>query len=158
MLDRLTILRAVVESILARGSAFPSVLLSDAVKYFTVEEAAIVMQILAAMLKGISSSTTSKEYFHLLGDFFDLHARRAIEWMEAIVDGHFTSLALQVVSNQSVYHAVLNAIKVSKDAQEAMENTTEVLGLSAHLHRILTRKGEHIQPVVGVYQLEQIVL
>ena len=84
-------------SCLSRASAYSPVLLSEAVRdALSPEMAASFLRILASILGGLCSEDATAAISWSRWIVLDEHIKRAVSWMEAILDGHFSAIALNV--------------------------------------------------------------
>ncbi len=116
-ISHLSLLRAMMQSILNRSDGYSTILLSEAVRnQMSVSSASLLLRILALMLKGVCSSDCDFENANITIDdhvtttttttgarsftsrafvsFQDSQIMKAVTWAEAIIDGHFSSFAL----------------------------------------------------------------
>jgi hypothetical protein len=95
--QRIVLLQEMMHTCLSRASAYSPVLLSEAVRdALSPEMAATLLRIFASMLGGLCSKDVSAAISWSRWVVLDEHVKRAVSWMEAILDGHFSAIALNV--------------------------------------------------------------
>lgn len=150
------VFQGVLESILLRPAAFTTYLISEAVQSVSPTVAAMVIRILANLIRGICvPQIAPMPVFFYFGDD---QLQRAITWMEGVLDAHLTTFALEASRQPAVHKALSATISLVSGAQEALEHTEQLLGTWTHIERVLNRKAGHVQPVEKYYQVESINL
>ena len=104
----MALLQEFLQAALCRESAYSPVLLSEAVREaLSAEMAVTVLRILALLLRGLCSkdAAISDSWDCMWGKWqvLDHHIKRAVGWMEAIIDGHFSALAMNVRCYRSLF-------------------------------------------------------
>ena len=111
--QRIVLLQEMMHSCLSRESAYSPVLLSEAVRdALSPEMAASLLRIFASILGGLCSDDAAAAISWSRWIVLDEHVKRAVSWMEAILDGHFSAIALNVLTPNFYYlfiYFVLNS-------------------------------------------------
>jgi hypothetical protein len=78
----------------------------------------------------------------------------AIEWLEAILDSHFTSFLFEAPTSLELKRCLQALVHLVKNAENAIEAVENVRGLWCDIERSLTRQG--VQPRVdpALYTVE----
>jgi hypothetical protein len=90
--------------------------------------------------------------------YSDEQVKRASGWIEALLDGHFNSIALKANSDSSTRRALFQAMRIVSSADKAAQQLQQLLGQWSHIYRVVHHKGEQVKPPPGLYEIEQITL
>ena len=153
---RSLILRAMIEAVLHRSSAFSSVLLSEAVRSFSPSMCALFLRLFAHTLRGLSVPVNESQQLVHLGAFGDDQVKRAITWIEALLDGNFSAIALHASVHAPTRRALSFAMKIVSQCDEAVDQVESALGLWTHISRVIYNGSEQPKPIPGLYQCEQL--
>ncbi len=156
--SRLLILRAMIESVLHRSAAFSTVLLSEAVRLLSPSTCALLLRVFAYTLRGLTSLVNDDgvSTVHLSAGLGDEQIKRAISWMEALLDGHFSATALQASVHAPTRRALTSAMEAVSNAETAAEEVESAMGLWTHITRVIHHGSEQTKPIAGLYQMEQL--
>jgi hypothetical protein len=130
--------------------------------------AALLLRVVVLNLKGLcapieNDSIQNKSYN--LADIFarvstasfnDEHVRRAITWAEALLDAHFSAMALNASYHGPTIHALTCVMETVGTAGDAAQEVEKVLGVWTHIRRVIESGGEHVAPSTSLYQQEQL--
>lgn len=173
---RLDLLRALVEGTLRRASAFSAILLGEAVRLLPLPCAVLLLQVVTHFLRGLCSTTAiaaedegsssvsvqvpvlAVGKVHLHAYVTDEEIKRAATWAEALLDGHFSALALHAVGHAATRRALTYAMGTISGAEEGSELVQSTLGLWTHITRVIHNGGQQVKPITSLYQVEQLDL
>lgn len=158
MQSLLTLVRSLFESaILAREAAYSSMLLGEAIRNeLSPSAAAFCLRVTLHLTKGLCAPTPlCAPPIHLGRRFNEKHIGRAVTWMEALIDGHFSTTVLNASVHSPTRAALTRALYTVQEAENAAIELQDVLGLWVHLHRVVFNQGViGARPAEGLYQLE----
>eukprot|EP01035_Chromulina_nebulosa_P020500 gene20500-26594_t len=144
--QRIVLLQEMMHSCLSRESAYSPVLLSEAVRdALSPEMAASFLRILASILGGLCSEDAAAAISWSRWIVLDEHIKRAVSWMEAILDGHFSAIALnvcRVMLDEPTRKGLTAALKVVMHADVAATGVEDLLGVWTHISRIITHGSQ----------------
>lgn len=165
---RLDLLRALVESTLRRASAFSAILLGEAVRALPLPCAVLLLQVVTHFVRGLCGGADSDEVtttpvvdtrkVHLHAYVTDEEIKRAATWAEALLDGHFSALALHAVGHAGTRRALTYAMGTISGAEDGSELVQSTLGLWTHITRVIHNGGQQVKPITSLYQVEQLDL
>lgn len=166
---RLDLLRALVESTLRRASAFSAILLGEAVRALPLPCAVLLLQVVTHFVRGLCSGASDSEdatttpvldtrKVHLHAYVTDEEIKRAATWAEALLDGHFSALALHAVGHAGTRRALTYAMGTINGAEDGSELVQSTLGLWTHITRVIHNGGQQVKPITSLYQVEQLDL
>lgn len=165
---RLDLLRALVESTLRRASAFSAILLGEAVRVLPLPCAVLLLQVVTHFVRGLCGGADSDEVsvtpvvdtgkVHLHAYVTDEEIKRAATWAEALLDGHFSALALHAVGHAGTRRALTYAMGTISGAEDGSELVQSTLGLWTHITRVIHNGGQQVKPITSLYQVEQLDL
>jgi len=165
---RLDLLRALVESTLRRASAFSAILLGEAVRVLPLPCAVLLLQVVTHFVRGLCGGPDSDEVsvtpvvdtgkVHLHAYVTDEEIKRAATWAEALLDGHFSALALHAVGHAGTRRALTYAMGTISGAEDGSELVQSTLGLWTHITRVIHNGGQQVKPITSLYQVEQLDL
>lgn len=155
----LDVVRALCEAVLRRTSGFSKALVADAVSEVSTACASILLRVFSHLLRGLTTPCFADESCLHLGPFSDALVNRAIDWAEAIIDAHFSSISLNLISrsDSATWAAVSSAVRAVAGISEATDALEEVLGLWSHATRINGSGLELTADAFEVYQVEKLV-
>ena len=151
---RFDLLRCVVLASLRRSSAFSAILLGEAVRLLSLPTAVVLLRILSYFLQTLSEHGAQIDNISVA----DEQLKRAATWVEALLDGHFSGLALHAIGHASTRRALMQAMNVVTGAAEAAEHVQGALGLWTHISRVVHNGGQQVKPITSLYQVEQLDL
>eukprot|EP00597_Dinobryon_sp_UTEXLB2267_P006192 CAMPEP_0170067168 /NCGR_PEP_ID=MMETSP0019_2-20121128/6620_1 /TAXON_ID=98059 /ORGANISM="Dinobryon sp., Strain UTEXLB2267" /LENGTH=641 /DNA_ID=CAMNT_0010274497 /DNA_START=501 /DNA_END=2426 /DNA_ORIENTATION=- len=168
--QRLYLLQALVQAVLTRSCAYSPMLLSEAIRQaLSPEMSAALLRVFGLLLQGLcvnpdhngadhspAPATSSPVWAGWL--YSDEHVKRAVAWMEAIIDGHFATIALNVVVDESTRKGLMVALQAVVNADEAAAETEDLLGLWTHVDRVVRLGSQQARPRLGLFQVEKLVL
>lgn len=166
---RLDLLRALVESTLRRASAFSAILLGEAVRVLPLPCAVLLLQVVTHFVRGLCGGASDNEdvsstpvldtrKIHLHAYVTDEEVKRAATWAEALLDGHFSALALHAVGHAGTRRALTYAMGTISGAEDGSELVQSTLGLWTHITRVIHNGGQQVKPITSLYQVEQLDL
>lgn len=155
---RVTVLRSVVEAVFRRSSAFSTTLLGEAVRVLPLSAAVLLLRVVTQFLRSLTDAVADPASEYLSETVTDEQMHRAATWAEAILDGHFSALALHAVSHPATRRALTCALDTVRSADEAAEQVQVALGLWTHVHRVLRKGGQQVKPITSLYQVEHLDL
>eukprot|EP01033_Poteriospumella_lacustris_P002018 gene2018-1470_t len=151
--SRTVVVRAVVESVLYRVPRFSPTIVSEAMQGLPFASASLVLRMLVLAVRNLTevSGGPATHVYPYLGA---QQLLAAIEWMEAIMDSHFSSFLFEADQSIDVKRCLQGLVRLVKHADDAIETVEEARGLWADIERSLTRQG--VQPRVdpGLYTVE----
>jgi hypothetical protein len=158
--SHITAIRALLDALLLRTTAFSSALLSEAMQLLDVQSVCCLLQILTFRLRGLvavklQTQVVDDQVFPADGDEQMI---RAINLLEALIDAHFVELTMRAPQDEQVRRVLFNVIKAAKNAEEASDNLETTLGLWTQIERITSKQGVYVKPVFGLYQIEKLIL
>lgn len=161
----LNIVKALLEATLQRTSAFSTILLSEAVRILPLHCAVLLLRLVTHFMHGLcapadqcSVQALAVEGMSTAVAVTDEHMKRAAVWVEAVLDGHFSALALHAVSHAATRRALTYAMTTIRGAEEAAEQVQTALGLWTHINRIVHNGGQQVKPITSLYQVEHLDL
>jgi hypothetical protein len=151
---RMDIVRAVVESLLYRALRFSPMILSEALQRLSISAAQLIMRMLVFSVFDMVSSHKLDNSYHCFSYLGPVQLLAAIEWLEAILDSHFTSFLFEAPTSLELKRCLQALVHLVKNAENAIEAVENVRGLWCDIERSLTRQG--VQPRVdpGLYTVE----
>jgi hypothetical protein len=152
----LAAMRLVCEKLLARHSAYSPILLGEALAAVSPSTAALLLRIFVHLLRGLCAIVYRKDSAIHLGMLGDREITRACGWVEALLDAHFSSLALNAISHQSTRQALAAALECIASAEQIMEQVEGTIGLWGHISRASKQGTTSIGPPSGLYRLESV--
>jgi hypothetical protein len=161
------LLRALVEATLRRSSAFSSVLLGEAVRLLPLSGAVLVLRVVTLLMRGLchssssfpSATTPAGASQSMSTNLPDEQIKRAITWIEAVLDGHFSAMALHAVSSASTRRALMLAMETVNGVEDATEGVQAALGLWTHIDRVVHHGGQQVnRALTTLYQVESLAL
>ena len=169
---RLQLLRAFVEGTLRRASAFSAILLGEAVRVLPLPCAVLLLQVVTHFMRGLCAAASDNDEsllaahvpvldsskVHLHAYVTDEEIKRAATWAEALLDGHFSALALHAVSHAATRRALTYAMSTISGAEDSSELVQSTLGLWTHITRVIHNGGQQVKPITSLYQVEQLDL
>ncbi len=164
----LLIVHMIAKALVQRNSAFSSVLLTEALRNSISSQGAVLLirlylkfldglKYVAGESNDINQERVEVKYddLHVIGELNDLEMKRAILWIQCLVDAHFTSLALNVETNASVRRALVAAMNIVKDCDKSLETLELLAGTLEHLCRQnRIRKNEGVVNKSSIYAIE----
>lgn len=87
-------------------------------------------------------------------DSNDAEVRRAIVWIESLLDGHFTSFAINATISMTTRRALTNVMEIIGKVDDAITDIEECIGLWTHVNRIVRHGGEPVRPITTLYSVE----
>ena len=163
-LNVFTFLRVIIESSLRRKTAFSCILMSEAVRHLPLSTAILLLRIITHLLHGLCTvnATSNDDRFvndsYLYPHITDLHVKRTISLVEAILDGHFSSLAIHAADHIPTRRALINIMTAITGAVEASEKLEALLGIWTHINRVIYEGSQQSKPITSLYQVERITL
>ena len=157
----LDILRCFVEAVMRRSSAFSAILLSESVRVLSLPTAVLLLRVITHFMRGLTVNSTvygDSVVTHLSAAVTDEQLKRAITWTEALLDGHFSALALHAVSHAATRRALTGVMSTISGAEDAAENVQAALGLWTHVGRVIHNGGQQVKPITSLYQVEHLDL
>lgn len=171
---RVNVMCAIVGSLLCRTAAFSAVMLADSLRNrCDVASACLLMRFFVWALRGVCVSASSYSdgainHMPILShvDVFtkagvvvgDIEAQRAVSWIEAIIDGHFSAISFHAMGHRPTRALLKVAITAINDARSNAESTAQLMGVWSHLCRVVYNGGEQVRPATGIYQVEELSL
>ena len=76
--------------------------------------------------------------------------------MEAILDAHFSVLALNASRHEATRWALHGALEVVATADLCCQEVEAVLGHWTHISHVIGAGGTHVPPSTDLYQIEQL--
>jgi hypothetical protein len=157
--NRVLVLRAIVEAVIQRTAAFSAVLLSEAIRILSPSTCAILLRVFAYTVRGLSSAVDDSDLIKVqLGRFGDEQLKRAVTWMEALLDAHFSATALQASVHAPTRRALTCAMKAVSSTEAAAEEVEAAMGLWTHISRVMHHGSEQTRPIPGLYQVERLTV
>lgn len=164
----LLIVHMIAKALVQRNSAFSSVLLTETLRSSISSQGAVLLiRLYLKFLEGLKyvageSNDVNQEIIevkydelHVIGELNDSEMKRAILWIQCLVDAHFTSLALNVETNVSVRRALVAAMNIVKDCDKSLETLELLAGALEHLRRQnRIRMNEGVVNKSSVYAIE----
>ena len=148
----LELLRALCEAVLRRSAGLSRTLLAAALAKHPLSLAAVLLQVFTRMLQGLTFTTRAAVH---MGTFNDRISCRAIDWAEASIDAHFSSLAMSLVAGNAVAtEAIRGALKAIGAVGDATDDVEELMGLWSHISRINKMGRNYLTPPFEVYKVE----
>lgn len=156
----LDVVRALLDATLQRTSAFSTILLSEAVRILPLHCAVLLLRLVTHFMRGLCTAAAphTSNSNATATTATDEHMKRAAVWVEALLDGHFSALALHAVSHAATRRALTYAMTTIRGAEEAAEQVQTTLGLWTHINRIIHNGGQQVKPITSLYQVEHLDL
>jgi hypothetical protein len=151
---RLDVLRCLVAATLRRSSAFSALLLGEAVRLLPLSAAVLLLRVVTYFMRALSGADAKDA----AAATSDEQMKRAATWAEALLDGHFSALALHAVSHPATRRALTCAMEAISGAEEASEQVQSALGLWTHISRVIHNGGQQVKPITSLYQVEHLDL
>jgi hypothetical protein len=182
---RATVVLSCIHALLSRKDAFSSILLSDALQGLSSTSCAAILYAFASLLQSAVCPTQTKagEISNTMGGiisaFRDVHVRRAAVWVEALLDAHFTALAMSasaaaredpalasfdttsLLKATNLNPAVSSLHQLANVAGSAQRSATElgsVLGMWSHITRMKSAPAAHSNPPPAMYSIDRLEL
>jgi hypothetical protein len=152
---RLDVLRCLVAATLRRSSAFSALLLGEAVRLLPLSAAVLLLRVVTFFMRALSGADASKD---VAAATSDEQMKRAATWAEAVLDGHFSALAMHAVAHPATRLALTCAMEAISGAEEAAEQVQSTLGLWTHISRVIHNGGQQVKPITSLYQVEHLDL
>jgi hypothetical protein len=151
---RMDIIRTVLESLMYRVARFSPMILSETLQRVSISAAQLIMRMLVFSVFDMASPHHCDKSHHCFSYLGSMQLLAAIEWMEAIVDSHFSSFLFEISASSDLKRCLQALVQLVKNADNAIEVVEEVRGLWCDIERSLTRQG--VQPRVdpGLYTVE----
>jgi DNA-directed RNA polymerase len=166
-----------------RQAAFSSILLSEAIHLLPLSAAVLLLRMLSHLLnsfyhsKDINNEGVDNSEYNYDGDYnveqksynnnsnsisssLNHHnISRIITWIEAVIDGHFSSIALHVIDNKAqTRHTLIKLMKIINCNEENNLEIQELLGLWIQMNRVIYHHGQQTKPMDTLYQVEKLSL
>lgn len=150
------VLRVVIESILHRRAKFSTAIISEAVQVIPPKQCALIIRVAAlTMLDMCSMTLCHRQPLNLLEYYGDDQLVRAIEWVEAIMDSHFASFALEAAQASDIRKALKTLVHLCGQADRALETVENVIG---ELCEIMNNSNKVQQSLLqrnqGIYSID----
>lgn len=161
---RMTLIRALFESaVLDREAAFSTLLLAEAAKKeLRANSVPFFIRVLVLTMQGVCRRTADASFSKAGAGagprLSDRHIRRAVTWIEALIDSHFTMLALTAASHAPTTQALVRALQTVAESDTASEEMEGLLGLWMHLDRAMHNGSALSKPPPSQYQVEVLCL
>ena len=131
--SHLELLRLMCEAAVRRSAAFSRTLLAEAFVGLSRPATNLLLRVFAILLRGLTSPCSTSIH---LGPFTDVQVTRAVDWIEAALDAHFSAMAFSIsVSEVETVRAVKNALTAVGSISIAIEDMEGVIGLWEHIRR-----------------------
>lgn len=165
-----------------RQAAFSSILLSEAIHLLPLSAAVLLLRMLSHLLnsfchsKNINNDGVDNGEYNYDGDYNyeqsnnnnsnyissslnHHHISRIITWIEAVIDGHFSSIALHVIDNKAqTRHTLIKLMKIINYNEENNLEIQELLGLWIQMNRVIYHHSQQTKPMDTLYQVEKLSL
>jgi hypothetical protein len=151
---RLDVLRCLVAATLRRTSAFSALLLGEAVRLLPLSAAVLLLRVVTYFMRALNGT----EALDTAAATSDEQMKRAATWAEALLDGHFSALAMHAVAHPATRRALTCAMEAISGAEEAAEQVQSTLGLWTHISRVVHNGGQQVKPITSLYQVEHLDL
>jgi hypothetical protein len=155
---RVNVLRCLTEAVFRRTSAFSTTLLSEAVRVLSLSTAVVLLRVVVHFMRGLTEAEPASATDTLSATVTDEQMKRSATWAEALLDGHFSALALHAVSHAATRRALMSALDTVRGAEEAAEQVQTALGLWTHVNRVIRKGGQQVKPITSLYQVEHLDL
>jgi len=87
------------------------------------------------------------------------HISRIITWIEAIIDGHFSSIALHIIDNKAQTRQILiKLIQIINNNEINCIDIQKLLGLWIQMNRVIHHHSQQTKPMNTLYQVEKLSL
>jgi hypothetical protein len=174
--NKVFVMLSIIKALLCRSNAFSSIVLSSVMKKeLTPSCAAALLRLFLTAAKSVCccNSTSGAEsddetstrgegrsnVFELLSlSLSDAEVRRAIVWIEALLDSHFSSLALSCATNTASRNLIISAMRATTEAEDGIAQLSKLQGTWMHISRLIYNGGEQVRPITGLYQVEALSL
>jgi hypothetical protein len=149
-INRISLIQALLESMLLRQGAFSTYTISEAVQSLSPAMCAVAMRILTVIIGGVHPHKRASLYLY----FREEQVQRAVSWIEGFLDGHLVGFAIEASHQEIIRRALYATIHLVQNAQQALEYCEDLVGVSTHIDRVLNRKGSLVQTVDSLYRVE----
>ena len=152
--SNLELMRLLCEAAIRRSAAFSRSLLAEAFTGISSAATTLLVRVFTLLLRGLTSPCTEEVH---LGPFTDIQVSRAVDWIEAALDAHFSTMALNVsVADAETVKAVRSALEAVGSIALAIEDVERVFGLWEHIRRT-SKLGRRIDASLNeVYSVEKL--
>jgi DNA-directed RNA polymerase len=166
-----------------RQAAFSSILLSEAIHLLPLSAAVLLLRMLSHLLnsfchsKNINNEGIDNGEYNYDGDYNveqksnnnnsnyissslnHHHISRIITWIEAVIDGHFSSIALHVIDNKAqTRHTLIKLMKIINYNEENSLEIQDLLGLWIQMNRVIYHHGQQTKQIDTLYEVEKLSL
>eukprot|EP01041_Mallomonas_annulata_P010442 gene10442-21789_t len=148
-------LQLVVQAILQRASAFSLVVLVDALKTLSVSFCSLLIRVFIEFIHGNDYVFTSYNSYILQDDMI----KRAVVWIEALLDSHFATLAMNATLEGHTRRSLVCAMELISSVDVAVDDLELMLGLCTHIRRqIISGVDVRGQQQYSMYEMETLTL
>lgn len=170
-----------------RQSAFSSILLSEAIHLLPLSAAVLLLRMLSHLLNSYcysknihnndgdnnndgdynydgdynveQKSNNNNKSNYISSSLNYHHISRIITWIEAIIDGHFSSIAIHVIDNKAqTRHTLIKLMKIINYNEENNLEIQKLLGLWIQMNRVIYHHSQQTKPMETLYQVEKLSL
>lgn len=168
-----------------RQSAFSSILLSEAIHLLPLSAAVLLLRMLSHLLNSYCysknihddgdnnnveynydgdynvehKSNNNNKSNYISSSLNYHHISRIITWIEAIIDGHFSSIAIHVIDNKAqTRHTLIKLMKIINYNEENNLEIQKLLGLWIQMNRVIYHHSQQTKPMETLYQVEKLSL
>lgn len=146
------------ESVLMRTGAFSAMALVDAVRPVSADFSALLLRVLVHIVQNgcclRESNALDSQLLVSSDDILD----RAVTWMEALLDAHFSALALNMSCHIATRRSLFCAMNLVSSVGMAVPELEGILGLCAHIRRQVVSGLDLSNKQYSVYVTETLSL
>jgi len=163
--DALILLRSLIDALIARQfGSFNTDLLAAATKHLKSSLTCLLLRIFAILIRGLGSYNDDTEQEGNFSSHFvmsDNKMCRAVSWIEALLDCHFSEFSLKGESNTHIKNSLSRINLTLAHAEKAIDNVESALGMCTHLIRMQKCSSDGLvrsAAPTGMYQLEKVLI
>ncbi len=149
------------DALLQRTGAFAALALAEAVRALVpATAAALILRTMVMFLQGLCADIDGTIALTDAGVVArtDEQVKRAATWAEALLDAHFSAMALNANRHEPTRFALRRALETVGSADVCCQEVESVLGLWTHISRVIEAGGVHVPPSTALYSVEQLRL
>ena len=155
-----------IKTILQRTSSYTAVMLFDVVKPLSTQFTTILIRLLLYYIMnndiqyvGNRNNDTNTSSTH--NNMYLLHdeiIKRAIIWVEALLDSHFINMSYNLNLDKFMYFNIYNILHTISVMEDTVDDLEGLLGLCSHVKKQINNNTINKPNMYSVYEVEDLVL
>jgi hypothetical protein len=165
-------LSCLVGALTSRHGGFSADVLADCTRALPLATVCLLLRAFALFVRGLEAragpdagvpegggAVATERVYGSAARLTDVKLSRAFVWIQALVDGHFSELAMNAGSDGAVKHSLKQVMDILADIDKSVDSLESALGVSTHIVRMSKCNNEGLlrsRPPTGMYQIEKL--